>query len=103
MNIQKLMQQAQNMQRKMKEAQDNLKNVEVEGVASGGLVKVLMSGTGIVKKVMIDDSLMKDDKDVLEDLIVIAMNDAKAKVDAESNNAMSDATGGMKLPTGFGM
>jgi len=103
MNIQKLMQQAQNMQRKMKEAQDNLKTIEVEGVASGGLIKVTMSGAGVVKKVMIDDSLMKDDKDLLEDLIVIAMNDAKAKVDAESSDAMSGATGGMKLPSGFGI
>jgi len=97
------MQQAQNMQRKMKEAQAKLKTVEVEGIASNGVVKVKMTGDGVVKKIAIDDSLMKEDKDLLEDLIVVAVNDAKAKADEESNNAMNEATGGIKLPSGFGV
>lgn len=103
MNIQKLMQQAQQMQRKMQAAQEGLKTVEVEGKSGGGLVRILMSGVAQVKKVHIDDSLIKEEKEVLEDLLVAAFNDAKSKVDEEANSAMSDATGGMKLPGGFGV
>jgi nucleoid-associated protein EbfC len=102
MNIQKLMQQAQNAQKKMKEAQEKLQTLEFEGISGGGLIKVVMSGAGAAQKIVIDNSLMKENKDVLEDLLLIAINDAKSKVDEASNNAMNDATGGIKLPGGFG-
>ena len=97
-NMQQLAQQAQQMQRKMKEAQDNLKNVEVTGTSGGGLVKITMNGQGEAKKISIDDSLMiKEEKDMLEDLIIACVNDAKKKVEDAAAGAMNDATGGIDL------
>ena len=93
-----LMKQAQQMQANMQKAQAELANVEVEGVASNGLVKVLMTCRNEVKRVSIDDSVM-DDKETLEDLIVIALKDAAQKVEATSSARMSGMMpAGMKLP-----
>lgn len=93
-----LMKQAQQMQANMQKAQAELANVDVEGVASNGLVKVTMSCRNEVKRVSIDDSVM-DDKDTLEDLIVIALKDAAQKVEATSSARMSGMMpAGMKLP-----
>ncbi len=93
-----LMKQAQQMQANMQKAQAELANVEVEGVASNGLVKVLMTCRNEVKRVSIDDSVM-DDKETLEDLIVIALKDATQKVEATSSARMSGMMpAGMKLP-----
>ncbi len=93
-----LMKQAQQMQENMKRAQAELANVEVEGVASSGLVKVIMTCRNEVKRVSIDDSVM-DDKETLEDLIVIAMKDANAKAEATASTRMSGLMPpGMKLP-----
>jgi len=93
-----LMKQAQQMQENMKRAQEELANVNVEGIASNGLVKIVMSCRNDVKRVTIDDSAM-DDKETLEDLIVIALKDAVQKVEATSSARMSGLMpAGMKLP-----
>ncbi len=99
----KLMQQAQKMQEKMQEAQDALAQVEVEGAAGGGMVKVTMTGSHEVRGVSIDDSLVGDDREMLEDLITAAFNDAVQKVEAERKERFSGMTGGMDLPEGFKM
>ncbi len=99
----KLMQQAQKMQEKMQEAQDALAQVEVEGAAGGGMVKVTMTGGHEVRGVSIDDSLVGDDREMLEDLITAAFNDAVQKVEAERKERFSGMTGGMDLPEGFKM
>jgi DNA-binding YbaB/EbfC family protein len=104
MNINQLMKQAQEMQGKMKKMQEEIASKEYEGKAGGGLVTVLMSGTGEMLKSSIDPSLLKpEEKEMLEDLIVAAHNDAKAKADEDSKNNMSNAFGDLgKLPAGFG-
>lgn len=98
LNIQGLMKQAQAMQRKMQEEQEKLANQEVTGNAANGLISVTLSGKSEMKKVSIDKSLMSsDDKDMLEDLIVVAYNDAHAKVEALAEEGMKNATGGVNL------
>ena len=93
-----LMKQAQQMQANMQKAQEELANVDVEGIASNGLVKVLMSCRNEIKRVSIDDSVM-DDKETLEDLIVIALKDAAQKSEATSTARMSGMMpAGMKFP-----
>jgi len=97
-----IMAMAQNAQAELQKAQDNLDSVEVEGAAGGGLVKVRASAKGRIISLGIDDSLMKvDDKAMLEDLIIAALNDAKAKADAAAGEEMSKMTSGMALPPGF--
>ncbi len=94
MNINQLMKQAQSMQKKMKEMQAEIAAKNFEGKAGGGLVSITMSGSGEMKKVAIDPSLLKeDDKEMLEDLIVAAHNEAKSKAEEESKNSMSGAFG----------
>lgn len=96
-----LMKQAQKMQEDMQKAQDELKNLEIEGQAGGGLVKVVMTGKHEVRKVQIEDSLLNDDKDMLEDLIAAAMNDASNKVEQLTKDQLSSLTGGLNLPGGM--
>ncbi len=99
-NMGGLLQQAQQMQRKMLEVEKKLSDMEVSGSVSNGLVKVIMTGKGIVKNIKIDASL-KEDIEVLEDLIVAAMNEAKKNVDAISEQEMKSVTGGMPMPPGL--
>lgn len=99
----KLMQQAQKMQEQMQEAQQEMANMEVEGAAGGGMVKVTMTGKHEVRRVAIDDSLMGDDREMLEDLVTAAMNDAVQKVEAEQQERFSGMTSGLGLPEGFKM
>ena len=96
-----LLSQAKKMQEKMKETQETLKKIEVEGVAGGNAVKVIMNGDGELKKVILDDSLMKESKEIVEDLIVAAHNDAKSKLKSETSKEISKVTGGINLPPGF--
>jgi DNA-binding YbaB/EbfC family protein len=99
-----IMKQAQQLQSRMQSLQAELETAEVEGRAGGGLVAVVMSGKGEVKKVSIDPSLMKEDeREVLEDLIVAASADAKAKAEALAAEKMKSVTGGMALPPGLGL
>jgi nucleoid-associated protein EbfC len=98
-----LMKQAQSMQENMKKAQEQLALIEVEGQSGAGLVKVLMSCKNDVKRVSIDPSLLAEDKDMLEDLVAAAFNDAVRKAEATSAEKMGSLTSGMPLPPGFKM
>ena len=101
-NFSDMMKQAQEMQKKMKELQEGLANLEVEGSSDGGLVSVKVNGKGEVKKIKIDPSLMKpEEAEILEDLIVAAFNEAKKKAEEASAEEMKKMTGGMNLPPGF--
>jgi len=102
MNIQKMMKQAQEMQSKMVAMQERLEASETEGSSGGGAVKVVLTGKKQLKKIMIDDSLLVPaEKEMLEDLIVAAMNDAGGKIDEISSSQMSAMTSGMNLPPGM--
>lgn len=104
MNINQLMKQAQVMQKKMQEAQEQIEQMEVTGTAGGGMVTIVMNGKGTAKSIKIDPKVIDaSDKEILEDLIVAAINDAKAKSEEESGKKMSDLTGGLNLPAGFKM
>lgn len=101
-NLQKLMQEAQKMQAKMQEAQRELEQMVVTGVAGAGLVKVEMTGKYSVKKVTIDQSALdEEDKEMLEDLVAAAVNDAVAKIEKETRGKMSGFMSGLNLPPGF--
>jgi nucleoid-associated protein EbfC len=103
MNISDLMKQAQDMQSKMQKMQEDMANAEVKGEAGAGLVSIVMTGRHDVKRVHIDESLLKEDKEMLEDLLAAAVNDAVRKVEAQSRDQMSKMTAGMGLPPGFKM
>ena len=101
-NLGQLMKQAQSMQTKMAEMQQKLADTEVSGAAAGGMVTLTMNGKGEMKRLKIDPSLIKvDEAEILEDLIVAAHADAKAKVEAKMAEEMQDVTGGLQLPPGF--
>ena len=98
-----LMKQAQAMQDNMKKTQDELALIDVEGQSGAGLVKVTMSCKNVVKRIAIDPSLLADDKDMLEDLVAAAFNDAVRKAEATSAEKMGGVTAGMPMPPGFKM
>ena len=100
-NFEDLISQAKKMQEKMKETQDALKKIEVEGVSGGNSVKVIMNGEGDLKKITFQDALLKESKEILEDLIVAAHNDAKSKLKKKTSEEISKITGGIDLPPGF--
>ena len=101
-NIDEILAMAQNVQSELEKAQANLDTIEVEGASGGGLVKVKASAKGRIIGIAIDDSLIvPGDKQMLEDLIVAAFNDARAKADTASNDEMGKLTSGMPLPPGF--
>ena len=102
MNIQQMMKQAQEMQAKMAEMQEQLSATEVTGSAGGGMVRVTMTGKNEARKLKIDAALINPaEAEVLEDLIVAAINDARVKAEAAAAEKMSDLTGGLQLPPGF--
>jgi DNA-binding YbaB/EbfC family protein len=96
-----LMKQAQQMQENMKKMQEELAKIEVEGQSGAGLVKVTMTCKNDVRRVTIDPSLLADDKDMLEDLVAAAFNDAVRKAEATSQEKMGGMTAGLPLPPGF--
>lgn len=96
-----IMKQAQQMQENLKKAQDDIAKLEVTGESGAGLVKVTMTGKHDVRKVEIDDSLFGEDKDMLEDLVAAAVNDANRKVEKATQDKMAEFTGGLNLPAGF--
>ena len=98
-----LMKQAQQMQENMKKAQEELAAIEVEGQSGAGLVKVTITCKYQVKKVAIDASLLTEEKDMLEDLVMAAMNDAVAKAEAVTQAKMAGFTAGLNLPPGMGL
>ncbi len=96
-----IMKQAQKMQENMQKAQAELESIEVTGESGAGLVKVTMTCKHDVKRVEIDPSIVNDDKEMLEDLIAAAVNDANRRVDTETQEKMSGLAGGMGLPPGM--
>lgn len=98
-----LMKQAQKMQEDMQKAQEEIANMEVEGQSGGGLVTVTMNGQHELRRVSIDDSLLGDDKDMLEDLVAAAVNDASQRLALVSKDKLSGLTAGMELPPGMKM
>ena len=101
-NLGNMMKQAQQLQKKMAEVQEKLNSIEVEGVSGGGLVKVVSTAKGEIKRITLDDSLMKtEEKEITEDLIVAAINDAKQKGEIKTQEKMKDITGGLPLPPGM--
>lgn len=98
-----IMKQAQEMQENLKKAQEEIAKMEVHGESGAGLVKVTMTGKHDVRKVDIDDSLMGEDKEMLEDLIAAAINDANRRVEKESQDKMSEFTAGLNLPPGMNL
>lgn len=102
MNLQKMMKQAQEMQNKMADMQARLEAEEADGEAGSGAVRVRINGKHMLLKVSIDDSLMKvEEKEMLEDLIIAAYNDARGKIDSTAANEMAKLTSGLNLPPGM--
>lgn len=102
-NMGELMKKAQKMQENMQKAQEEIARAEVTGESGAGLVKVVMNGRHDVRKVEIDPSLMSEEKDILEDLLAAAVNDAVRRVDANQKEKMSGMMSGMGIPPGFKM
>jgi len=100
-NFTDLISQAKKIQEKIKETQETLKKIEVEGVSGGNSVKVIMNGDGELKKINFDDALLKESKEILEDLIVAAHNDAKSKLKKKTSEELAKVTGGIDLPLDF--
>ena len=101
-NLGNMMKQAQQLQKKIAEAQDKLNDIEVEGTSGGGLVKVTSTAKGTFKRILIDESLFKnDEKEILEDLVIAAINDAKQKGETAAQEEMKSLTGGLSLPPGM--
>ncbi len=98
-----IMKQAQKMQEDVKNIQGEIEALEITGESGAGLVKIIMTGKREVRKVTIDKSLFEDDKDMLEDLVAAAMNDAVRKVNRLKKEKMSDVTSGFPMPPGFKM
>ncbi len=98
-----LVSQAKKMQEKMKETQEALKKIEVEGISGGNTVRVIMNGDGELKKIHLDDKLLTESKGIVEDLILAAHNDAKSKLKKKTSDEISKITGGINLPPGFKM
>lgn len=98
-----MMKKVQSMQGDMKKIQDELATLEVEGQSGAGLVKIVMSCKNDVKRISIDPSLLADDKDMLEDLVAAAFNDAVRKAEALTQEKMAGVTAGMPIPAGFKM
>ncbi len=96
-----LITQAKKMQEKMKETQEILKKIEVEGISGGNAIKVIMNGDGELKKISLNDVLLKESKEIIEDLIVAAHNDAKSKLKKKTSEEISKVTGDVGLPPGF--
>ena len=96
-----LISQAKKMQEKMKEAQESLKKIEVEGISGGNAIRLIMNGEGELKKIFLDDNILKESKEIIEDLFVAAHNDAKSKLKKKTSEEISKVTGDVNLPPGF--
>ncbi len=101
-NFNNMIKQAQELQQKMADAQQKVETLEAEGIAGGGIVKVIINGKNNVTSININDSVIdKNEKEILEDLIMAAFNDAKEKIQKKIADEMSSVTGGLKLPPGM--
>ena len=97
----KMLEQAKNMQNKMKETQESIKKIEAEGIAGGGSIKIYLNGDGELIKLHMAPEIMKESKEILEDLIIAAHGDAKKKIKIKTSEELSKITGGISLPPGF--
>tara|TARA_R110001592_G_scaffold171325_1_gene409612 strand:- start:11983 stop:12309 length:327 start_codon:yes stop_codon:yes gene_type:complete len=102
-NMSELMKQAQKMQEQLQKQQEAISTAEVTGESGAGLVKVVMTGRHDVKRVQLDDALMSEDKEILEDLLAAAVNDAVRKIEDSNKNSLSGLAEGMGFPPGFKM
>ena len=100
-NFSDMLTKAKAMQEKMKEAQDQIKKIEVEGVSGGNLVKVILTGDYELKKIVLSDAAKKENQDVINDLIIAAYNNAKENLKKKSAEELSKVTGGLNLPLDF--
>ena len=97
----KVLEQAKNMQNKMKETQESIKKIKVEGIAGGGSIKIYLNGDGELIRLHIAPEMMKESKEILEDLIIAAHGDAKQKIKMKTAEELKKITGGIPLPPGF--
>ena len=97
----KVLEQAKDMQNKMKETQESIKKIEVEGIAGGGSIKICLNGDGELIRLQISPEMMKESKEILEDLIIAAHGDAKQKIKIKAAEELKKITGGISLPPGF--
>ena len=97
----KILDKAKEIEKKMRESQDKIKNIQVEGISGANSVKVTLNGDGEMIKLEISPETIKEEKSIIEDLIVAAFNDGKTKADSVMREKMSDLTGGLPLPAGF--
>ena len=97
----KVLEQAKNMQNKIKETQESIKKIEVDGISGGGSIKIRLNGDGELIKLYISPEIMNENKEILEDLILAAHFDAKQKVKTKTSEELSKITGGVPLPSGF--
>jgi len=102
-NFGNMMKQAEALQRNMQKAQEEIAQMEVVGESGGGMVKVTMTGKHEVKRVQIEPTVIGDDREMLEDLVAAAINDAVRRVETESQQRMSSLMSGLRLPPGFKM
>ena len=96
-----LITQAKKMQEQMQKTQETLKKIEVEGISGGNAIRIIMNGDGEIKKISLDNNLLKESKEIIEDLIIAAHNDAKSKLKKKTSEEISKVTGGVSLPPGF--
>ena len=94
----KILDKAKELELKMKESQENIKKIRVEGISGSNSVKIVLDGEGEMQKIEISDEILKEDKSIIEDLIVAAHNNAKAKLKSKTNEEISKATGGFGIP-----
>ena len=94
----KILEKAKEIEKKMKESQENLKKIEVEGVSGGDAITVYLNGEGEMSKILISDEVLKEDKEIIQDLIIAAHNDAKNKLKSKTSEEISKATGGLGVP-----
>ena len=97
----KILDKAKELETKMKESQEKIKNIRVEGVSGSNSVKVILDGDGEMQKIEISDEILKEEKSIIEDLIVAAHNNAKTQLKAKTSEEISKATGGLGIPGGF--
>ena len=94
----KILEKAKELEKKMRESQDNLKKIEVNGISGGDAVTVLLNGEGEMTKIILTDKVINEDKEIIQDLIIAAHNDAKKKLKSKTSEEISKATGGLGVP-----
>ena len=94
----KILEKAKEIEKKMKESQENLKKIEVKGVSGGDAVKIMLNGDGEITKILLSDKVLKEEKGIIQDLIIAAHNDAKSKLKSKTSEEISKATGGLGVP-----